>query len=125
MTAKFRPPGVVPEFTMVDIELDDLTQVIALTGEVDFYAAPDFKEHVLAAIAGGKRRLVVDLRNVRLMDSSGIGVLFATLKRLRTLGGQLAIVSDYAEVDSLFEIIGLDDIFAIHRTRHEALRGLD
>ena len=48
-------------FSVHDETVDDVTQVVAVAGEVDLYSAPELKEHILTAIEGGKTRIVVDL----------------------------------------------------------------
>jgi anti-sigma B factor antagonist len=118
--------GRTQAFAITDLEIDELTYVIAVSGEVDFYVGPEFREHVRAVIASGKHRLVVDLVDVRFMDSTGLGVLFDALKALRSLGGELAIVCDESDSDihSLFEIVGLERVFSIYPSREDALRSL-
>jgi anti-sigma B factor antagonist len=122
LTANTRHPGAQPAFAIADVEIDRLTQVVAVSGEVDLYAGPDFREHLTAVIESGKRRLVVDLTEVRFMDSTGLRVLFNALKMLRPLDGELAIVCDNSEINSLFEIVGLESVFAIYPSREAALR---
>jgi anti-sigma B factor antagonist len=122
--AKTRDPDAETGFAIADLEVDALTQVIAVSGEVDLYAGPDFRRHVRAVIESGKRRLVVDLSHVRFMDSTGLGVLFSALKRLRSLDGGLAIVSDDPQIYSLFEVVGLERVLAIYPNRDAALSAL-
>ena len=122
--AQTRDPAAQPGFAIADVEIDNRIHVIAVSGEVDFYAAPEFRERVRAVIDSGKRRLVIDLLGVRFMDSTGLGVLFSTLKRLRSLDGQLAIVCDDAEIFSLFEMVGLERVFALYPSREAAVRAL-
>jgi anti-sigma B factor antagonist len=113
-----------PDFAIAESNVDALTVVIALSGEVDLYTAPEFKACLADAITRGKRRLVVDLSAVGFMDSTALGVLVGALKRLRPAGGRLAIVRGGPEMLSLFEISGLDRVFALYPTRDAALRGL-
>jgi anti-sigma B factor antagonist len=67
--------------------------VLTVRGELDLYTAPALRDRVLAAAAEGQRRLVIDLSGVPFMDSSGLGVIVACLKRLRESGGELAVVA--------------------------------
>jgi len=113
--------GASVNFEIADHEIDDVTHVIELAGEVDLYTAPEFKDRLVALIDQGKRRLVVDLSRTTFIDSTTLGVLVGGVKRLRPLGGALALVCSDANILKTFEITGLDRVFPIYRTRAEAL----
>jgi anti-sigma B factor antagonist len=95
--------------------------VIAVAGEIDIFTAPDLRAAVVAAIDGGTRELVIDLSDVHFLDSTALGVLIGTLKRLRTLGGRLVVVNSEPTTARTFEITGLDQTLSITETRDEAL----
>ena len=96
--------------------------VIALTGEVDLYTAPEFKQQLVDAIAQGARHVVVDLTDTTFIDSTTLGVLVGGVKRLRPEGGQLSIICSDRNITKIFEITGLNRIFEIHAERAEALQ---
>ena len=102
-------------------KVDESTYVIALAGEVDLYTAPEFKQQLLDVIAKGGRNVVVDFSDTTFIDSTTLGVLVGGVKRLRQNGGQLALVSTDRNITKIFEITGLDRVFAIHNTRAEAV----
>ena len=107
-----------------DIEtehLGDQTHVISLTGEVDLYTAPDFKQELLQVIADGGRNVIVDFTKTTFIDSTTLGVLVGGVKRLRTNDGQLSLVCSDRNMTKIFEITGLDRVFTIYPTRDEAL----
>jgi anti-sigma B factor antagonist len=95
--------------------------VIALTGEVDLYTAPEFKQQLLDVIAEGATHVVVDLTDTTFIDSTTLGVLVGGLKRLRPNGGQLLIVCSDRNITKIFEITGLNRVFPIYADRAEAL----
>ncbi|MGH3022336.1 MAG: STAS domain-containing protein [Gaiellaceae bacterium] len=100
------------------------TYVIALTGEIDLYTAPDFKQQLLDVIGQGAKHVVVDLTDTTFIDSTTLGVLVGGVKRLRPNGGQLTIVCSDRNITKIFEITGLNRVFPIHPTRSEALASL-
>ena len=108
-------------FTIQDSAVDDTTHVIELGGEIDLYTAPEFKERMVELIDGGKTNIVVDLSNATFIDSTTLGVLVGGVKRLRPQGGSLALVCTDQNISKIFEITGLDRVFAIHENRDEAL----
>ena len=102
-------------------ELGDGGYVISLAGEVDLYTAPEFKQPLLDVISQGARNVVVDFSDTTFIDSTTLGVLVGGVKRLRTNDGQLSLVCSDRNITKIFEITGLDRVFAIHPTREEAL----
>ncbi len=101
--------------------VDDSTYVIALTGEVDLYTAPEFKQQLLDVIAKGAKDVVVDFTNTTFIDSTTLGVLVGGVKRLRAQEGRLSLVCSDRNITKIFEITGLDRVFTIYPTRDEAL----
>src|SRR5689334_22444154 len=49
--------------------------VLAVSGEIDVFTAPLFKQAVVNLVSAGHRHLFLDLRAVTFMDSSGFGAL--------------------------------------------------
>jgi anti-sigma B factor antagonist len=107
-----------------DVKTEKLTDgqyVISLSGEVDLYTAPEFKQQLLEVIEQGGRDVIVDLSNTTFIDSTTLGVLVGGVKRLRTNEGQLSLVCSDRNITKIFEITGLDRVFAIHPTLDAAL----
>ena len=99
--------------------------VIALTGEIDLYTAPEFKQQLLDVIAKGAKTVVVDFSNTTFIDSTTLGVLVGGVKRLRANDGQLSLVCSDRNITKIFEITGLDRVFTIHGTREDAVASLE
>src|SRR3954452_19019181 len=104
---------------------DDATQVVAVRGEIDLFTAPELKSALAEAIEAGRSRIVVDLTETSFLDSTALGVLIGTVKRLRARDGRLTIVNVDPNIAKTFEITGLDQIFTIRSSRGEALAALD
>jgi anti-sigma B factor antagonist len=101
--------------------LDDNAYVIALSGEVDLYTAPEFKQQLLDVIGQGAKDVVVDFSDTTFIDSTTLGVLVGGVKRLRTNEGQLSLVCSDRNITKIFEITGLDRVFTIYASRAEAV----
>ena len=107
-----------------DIDTEQLSEtqyVISLSGEVDLYTAPEFKQQLLDVIGKGAKDVVVDFTNTTFIDSTTLGVLVGGVKRLRQNEGQLSLVCSDRNITKIFEITGLDRVFTIHATRDEAV----
>ncbi len=110
-----------------DISTDELSRssyVISLTGEVDLYTAPEFKQQLLEVIGQGAKDVVVDFSKTTFIDSTTLGVLVGGVKRLRSNDGHLSLVCSDRNITKIFEITGLDRVFTIYPTRDEAISKL-
>jgi anti-sigma B factor antagonist len=105
-------------------QLDEGAYVISLTGEVDLYTAPEFKQQLLDVIGDGGKEVIVDFTNTTFIDSTTLGVLVGGVKRLRSSDGQLSLVCSDRNITKIFEITGLDRVFAIYPTRDDAVAKL-
>lgn len=95
-------------------------EIIEVGGEIDVYTAPRLREAIITAVDAGHTRLVIDVRKVDFLDSTGLGVLVGALKRVRADGGSLDIVCTQERILKIFEITGLDKVFGLHATVDEA-----
>ena len=95
--------------------------VVALSGDIDLYTAPDLKAELVRLTDHGAKRIVVDLTPTTFIDSTTLGVLLGGLKRLRSTGGELVLVCIDRNIRKIFEITLLDRVFPIFETREEAL----
>jgi anti-sigma B factor antagonist len=101
--------------------VDDEVAVVSVTGYLDFDAAPALKQRLLESIDAGCDRVVVDLAETGFIDSTAIGVLVGALKRMQESGGSLVVVCANENVQSIFELVGLDEVINLHRSRDDAL----
>ncbi|MBS4202311.1 anti-sigma factor antagonist [Bacillus sp. FJAT-49732] len=85
-----------------------------LEGEIDAYTAPKVKEslHPYAEKAGIK--MIVDLKDVSYMDSTGLGVFVGLFKTLKAENGELILTGLSDRLKRLFEITGLADVMNIN-----------
>ncbi len=95
--------------------------VVSLGGEIDVYTAPFVRERLDEAVREGRTNLIVDLTQVRFLDSTGLGVLVGRLKLTRSRGGSLRLVGSEDRVLKVFSITGLDKVFEIYPTLDEAV----
>ncbi len=113
------------EFSLQSQQVGEDAHVIALAGEVDLYTAPDLKAKIVELVdGGGMRRLVIDFTETTFIDSTTLGVLLGAVKRMKPLGGTLALVVADRSIGKVFEVTGLDKVFDIHPDRPAALRAL-
>lgn len=101
------------EFAIEDRSLAGGAHVVAVTGEIDLFTAPEFKQRVAAPIDAGCTHVIVDLTDTAFIDSSSLGVLIGAHRRLRRLDGSLTLVCTNETILKTFAITGLDTVFKI------------
>ena len=111
------------EFEISDRRVGKDTHVISVTGEIDLFTAPEFKQHVSAPIDAGVSHVIVDLTRTTFIDSSSLGVLIGAHRRLKLRGGSLVIVCDNDAITKTFRITGLDGVFTLVASLDDALDG--
>jgi anti-sigma B factor antagonist len=81
--------------------------VVVVRGEIDVATSPELRNQLAALVTGGAKDITLEFSEVSFVDSSGLGVLVGTYKRLRDDGGNIRIVGAQASVRKVFEITGL------------------
>jgi len=87
---------------------------------VDHTTVKEFKA-TIGALAASGARLVLDMGQVRFMDSSGLGALLSTLRSLSATGGDLKICNLTPAVRVLFELVRVHRVFDVLESREEAI----
>jgi anti-sigma B factor antagonist len=88
--------------------------------ELDAGNAPDFKRDA-GPIVERERKLVLDLRRVRFVDSSGLGAFLSCLRRANEHGGKLELCGLGPAVRAVFELVRMHRVFDLHPDREAAL----
>jgi anti-sigma B factor antagonist len=93
----------------VDVSGPAATPTIVVRGEIDVATSPQLRNELNALVASGARVITLDFAGVSFVDSSGLGVLVGTYKRLRDDDeGSIRIVGAQPSVRKVFEITGLE-----------------
>ena len=80
-----------------------------------------FKKTVTRLLAEGKTRLLVDLKGVGFLDSSGLGALVRALTNSQKEGGQTKLVHVGPQIRKLLEMTKLDSVFELHEDLQAAV----
>ena len=81
--------------------------VVGVTGEIDIATAPVLRDNLLALVNRGAESLVVDLRGVTFIDSTGVGSLLRIFHRQGLLGGSVHYVADQPSLRRVFDLMQL------------------
>jgi anti-sigma B factor antagonist len=100
------------------------TTIVVASGEVDLYTSPGLHEAMVAAAACATR-IIVDLRAVTFLDSTGLGVLAGAYTRARNEGGSVSLVGPSGLVREVLHITRLDDALPVYASLEDAIAGSD
>jgi len=83
------------------------------------------EKECLAAIEDGAKSVVVDLSDVPMLSSAGLGALMVAHKQCRPAGGGVCLVDPQPLVRQVLEITKLTKLFKVHATLDDALAAPD
>ena len=88
--------------------------ILLVRGDVDMATAPRLWESVEQVLPGSER-VIVDLREVDFLDSSGLSVFVRAQRRLCHAGGALVLRSPNSKVRRVLDLTGLAQVLTIER----------
>ena len=108
---------------LIEAERIGSNLIVSIDGELDLETSPEFRAVVEEKLNHYKtiRHLILDLKKVHFIDSSGLGVILGRLKRISQEGGRLSAINVSDQVKRIFELSGLLKIMYIYADRKEAL----
>lgn len=82
-------------------------QILAVSGELDLAAAASLEEELDRVLEAGSPVIVVDLKELDFIDSTGLSVLVRAHQRAQESGLELGLVNPGAQVERLLSLTGL------------------
>ena len=99
-------------------------KIIQPSGILDGIRGNELRREVNEIVKIGANIVLIDLKDVKFIDSSGLGALVSVMKMVRTAGSQLFVCSVNGQVKMLFELTKMDRIFEKFADRDEFNRHL-
>ncbi len=100
-----------------------VTIVTPAVSRLDASTAPALRDALASRIEAGAHCLILDLSGVAFLDSSALGALIATAKRVGPLG-HFGVAGTLPAVARLFALTHMDRVFALHPSTAEAIARL-
>jgi anti-sigma B factor antagonist len=88
----------------------DLT-VLRISGSLDALSTPELRPTIEALVTEKRPAVTVDLSELRLIDSSGVGAIVSLYKRMRAVGSRVEVVGLKDQPLAIFRLLRLDRIF--------------
>ncbi len=102
---------------------ENSVQILSLSGElIDRNQAVDLIKDMDGLLELGKNKLIIDLSDLKYMNSSGLNVLIQLLTKTRTSGGESVICHVSKKVNDLLIITKLNTLFKVADTKEEAFK---
>ena len=106
----------------VNLEENNGISIFNVVGDIDINSAPEIKKRFDKDITRDKNMVLINLKEVDYVDSSGLATLVEVLKNVRACDGKLKLASLSMKFKELFEITKLDKLFDINDNVEEALK---
>lgn len=106
----------------VEVQNHDHAAVIAVSGELDLASSPALEEE-LERVSGAQELdlVIVDLRELEFMDSTGLSVLIRAQQRTEEQGRRFGLVKGSQQVERLLSLTGVAARLTVVETPEELL----
>ena len=108
----------------VQARTDGTAVVIGVSGELDLASAPALETELETAAASGASVLVLDLRELQFMDSTGLSVIVKAHQRLAETERRLCLVRGPQQVQRLLDLTGVAERLTLADTPEEIVNGV-
>jgi len=110
----------------VELEQHRNVLIVRLRGELDHHTADVVRFKMEDAILRGRcEHVVLSLKDLQFMDSSGLGVILGRYKLIKSRGGKMVVCDVHSNVKRLFELSGLFKILSFYESERSALASLE
>ena len=111
---------MVNNFEILEKNLGEIKE-LKVVGELDALVAPKLKERITKLVEGDSTKFIIDFEEVTHINSLAMGILRGKLKVVKEMGWDIKLIKLNEHIKTIFEMIGLDEIFEIYETEDEAV----
>ena len=98
---------------LVDTQTTDRAVTLTLHGELDLVSSPILEEALNGARESRAELIVVNLRRLEFMDSTGLHLLVTAQQRAHDAGRRFAVVRGGEHVQRLFDLSGIGELLHV------------
>ena len=92
---------------------------ISLAGSLDTDTAPQLEARIDESIDPSVTTLILDMKDLEFLSSAGLGVIFMTMKELKSRQGKIIMINLQPQIQRVFELIKALDGMSIFKDREE------
>ncbi len=105
--------GMKSESVEIEIRDQGKHKIIAINGEVNLYSVSKLRKDIMKIIDESVSSLVIDMKNLSHMDSSGIALLANLQKQIRSNSGSFYMMNVNDDIKNVLKLAALDKFFNI------------
>jgi anti-anti-sigma factor len=102
-------------------EHDDVIVEVVELNRATLNEVDEFKQRLIENIDNSYKKIIVDLAGCEFIDSTFLGALVISLKKVTSLGGDLRLVGFQPTVHSMFELTRMYRVFETFKTKEDAI----
>ncbi|MGC9502771.1 STAS domain-containing protein [Baaleninema sp.] len=102
----------------------DEVKIVRPEGLLDGVKASQVRRDISECLETGAKIVLLDLKDVTFIDSSGLGALVSALKTVRAADAKMFICSISDQVKILFELTSMNRVFKVYADREEFERNV-
>ena len=106
----------------VNCSVQHQVQIVEVEGDLDFHSSPNLRQALNQLADKKSPKIVIQLKKVGYMDSSGIATFVEALQKTKKYQGKLVLAEMAPAVRSVFEIAKLDGIFVLSDSLADAMQ---
>ena len=93
----------------VDVRNENRTALVVVSGELDVASGPMLEQELAKAEASDPQLLILDLRDLEFIDSTGLSILIKAHQQAEASGRRFAVVRGRSQVQRLLGLTGLEE----------------
>ena len=97
----------------VEVREEAGATVLVVTGELDLRTSPELEDRLTRAFDAGAELVILDLRQIEFMDSTGLRVLLSAHQRAHESGRRFALVKGADQVERVLTLTGVRDLLTV------------
>ena len=101
---------------MLELKVEKDSLLVKVTGDLDLVVAKEFREKIDEQLEQQqKQNLIVDLSQVKFIDSSGLGAILGRYKIIQGMGGKMTIIGANPTVYRILDLSGVMKIITVFK----------
>jgi anti-anti-sigma factor len=108
------------EFSVEERQQGDAS-VLTVAGELDLRTSPELEEGLGRAFDAGSELVILDLRQIEFMDSTGLRVILGAHQRAQDMGRRFALVRGADQIERVLTLTGVRELLTVVDTPEELL----
>jgi anti-sigma B factor antagonist len=109
----------IADRTILGGGMSSVVKVFQPSGILNGIQGNELRREITDAVQTGVNIVLIDLQDITLMDSSGLGAILAALRTVRASGGKLFLCSIKEQVKMLFEMTRMERLFQTFTNQDE------